>query len=75
MARWQSGRTDPETGARLATARVNKGLTQLDAAKGVGVSVFTITNWEHARTEPTASQLKTLCCLYGITPNQILGVV
>ena len=50
----------------LAAARVNKGLTQSEAAKKIGVSVTSIKNWEAGRTYPTQPQIAKLCSVYGV---------
>lgn len=48
----------------LAAARVNAGFSQMDAAKKLGVSRRTISNWENCKTYPDANQLTILCDLY-----------
>lgn len=74
MARYSSGRADPEIAARLKSARRAAGVTQPEAALAVGCSVGTLIDWEAGRTEPVLSELKTLCRLYRVTPDSIVGV-
>lgn len=74
MPRHVSGRTDVDTAGRLARSRTEAGKTQLDAARACSVSVETIQNWEGGRSEPRCSDLKTLCALYGVSPNALLGI-
>lgn len=48
----------------LAAARINAGMTQEEAAKAVGVSKWTIINWEKGRNSPKYSQMVKLCEIY-----------
>lgn len=48
----------------LKAARVNAELTQLEAAKRLGVCKSTIMNWESGKSSPTADNLKALCEVY-----------
>ena len=47
----------------LAAARVNANMTQEDVAKELKVGKQTVGNWEKGRTEPSVSQMMTLCNL------------
>lgn len=67
-----SGRACPETAGRLRRARETRGLTQTEAARAVGVSLETIQNWEAARSEPKASQVRDLARAYDTTPGKLL---
>lgn len=55
----------------LKAARVNKELTQEQAAKLMGVSVSTIKNWENKKTAPTYPQVKRICEIYGVSSDYI----
>ena len=55
----------------LAAARVNAGLTQVQAAREMNVDKSTLSNWEKRKTFPKAEQLFMLCDLYGCTVNDI----
>lgn len=55
----------------LKAARVNAGLTQIEAAKKLGVNSTTISFWETGRTSPRTSTFFALCKLYGVDPNDI----
>ena len=48
----------------LKAARVNENIKQVQAAKAVGVSVATLSNWENHKTFPRVDQLYTLCDYY-----------
>jgi len=45
----------------LAAARVNRGLTQKELAKLLGVSNKTIISWENGKTFPSAAKIKEIC--------------
>jgi len=55
----------------LKAARVNKDMSQTEAAKAIGISKGTLINWELGRTSPNASKLTALCDLYGIPLENI----
>ena len=50
----------------LKAARVNKGLTQEEAAKLIGVSADVISNWERQVSFPDVLQLKIIERVYGV---------
>ena len=50
----------------IAACRVNAKLNQREFADKMGVSLATVVNWESGKTEPTASQLRTISQLSGI---------
>lgn len=50
----------------IAACRVNAKLNQREFANKIGVSLATITNWEHGKTEPDSTQLRTISRLSGI---------
>lgn len=55
----------------LEAARRNKGLTQEDAAKALGVDVSTIRNYESGRSYPNVVILKRIENVYGVNYNDI----
>lgn len=55
----------------LKAARVNAELTQKQLAEKLGVSEFTIMNWESGRSEPKYSQFKKICDACGVQMNDI----
>lgn len=55
----------------LKAARINAGLTQMEAAKRIGVTESTLISWEKHRKEPPFGKLLALCELYGCTANDI----
>lgn len=50
----------------LKAARVNRGLTQPEAAEQLGVTKNTLSNWELGRSYPTVPQIKRIEALYGV---------
>lgn len=50
----------------LAAARVNANLTQIQAAKKIGVSKDSIIKWEAGKASPSATKFKKLCAVYGV---------
>lgn len=57
----------------LAAARVNAGLNQREMAEIMGVDKTTIFNWENAKSEPNASQLRKISEISGI-PMDLLFI-
>lgn len=60
------------TGSRLKKLREEKGLSQEEVAKIVGVSREAVTFWETGRTKPIR-KLKELSALYNVSADYILG--
>ena len=56
----------------LKAARVNRGYTQDAAAKIIGVTVDTISNWERGKSFPNVPQLKKIEEAYGVTYNELI---
>lgn len=50
----------------LKAARVNKGLTQEAAAKMLGISVFTLINYESGKSYPDVPIIKKIEKVYGV---------
>lgn len=48
----------------LKALRVNAGYTQIEAAKALGITPETLSNWERAKSFPTAPQIKEIEKLY-----------
>jgi len=56
----------------LKAARVNCGLTQEEAGKLIGVSQYTISNWEANKTFPDAMQILKIQDVYGVKYDDLL---
>ena len=48
----------------LKALRVNAGYTQIEAAKALGVTPETLSNWERTKSFPTVPQIKEIEKLY-----------
>ena len=56
----------------LKAARINKDLTQKQAAEKFGVSKDTIGNWERGKSFPSADKIKLIETEYGIPYDDII---
>lgn len=56
----------------LKTARELKKLSQEEAAKLIGVSVDTLSNYERGKTFPDVKTLKRIEEVYGVSYNQLI---
>ena len=56
----------------LKAARVNKELTQAEAANRLGVSNKTLCSWENGAYKPTADKIDAICELYGVPYDNII---
>lgn len=52
-------------------ARIERKMTQKQAAKEMNVTRETIGNWEKGLTAPTMTQLLRLCEVYGVTLGDV----
>lgn len=55
----------------LEALRVNKGLTQIEASKEIGVSLSTLQSWERGVRYPKQPYINKLCKLYGVSYDNI----
>ena len=51
----------------LKALRINLGLDQVTAAKEIGVTPETLSNWERAKSFPTVPQITKIENLYGVS--------
>ena len=56
----------------LEAARVNAGFSQKEAAKRLGVSNVTLSNWERGVSMPKANQIITICDLYRVPYDMLI---
>jgi transcriptional regulator with XRE-family HTH domain len=59
---------DQDLGARLAAARQRVGLSQAEAARELGVSKVTVSNWERGVHPPDERRMAGIAALYQTTP-------
>ncbi len=60
-------------GGRIAAYRKEKGMTQEDLAKHMGVSAQAVSKWENDLSCPDISALPKLCRLLGISTDELLS--
>ncbi len=60
---------------RLKDLRKEKGLSQAQLARAVGVSYGVVCYWETDRSEPTAPNIVKLADYFGVTADYLLGRV
>lgn len=56
----------------IKAARVNKGISQKDAAKSLGVSNKTLSSWENGETFPNQKYIEPICELYGVPYDNLI---
>lgn len=61
-----------QDGITLKAARVNKGLTQKKAAEMLGISEYTLINYEKGKSSPDVHVLKKIEKLYGVPYHKII---
>ncbi len=61
-------------GERLAEVRKDHGDTQETLGARLGVTKFTVSNWEQGKSEPGHDDLVRLCRLYSVSADYLLGI-
>lgn len=61
-----------EIGRAIAGARTLRGLNQVELGEKTGNSKNAVSNWERGESAPTAQNLRTLCKVLGVQPDQLL---
>ena len=61
-------------GKRIKELRLEKGLSQPQLAKLVGVSNGMISIWENDVNEPKASYIRTLAVILEVSADDLLGI-
>lgn len=56
----------------LKAARINKGLSRTEAAKQLGMSICSVTNYEKGNTSPTYETCKKISEVYEIALDDII---
>lgn len=65
-----------ELGQNFSRARRERGLTQEEVGRAVGLSGATISYYESGRHRPSVKTFARLCALYGLDPARVFaGVV
>ena len=58
--------------ANLRQLRKKAGLTQIELAEKVGVSIATLRRWEAGETSPTGTKITEIADLLGVLPDEIV---
>ena len=61
-------------GDRLQQLRKEKGVSQKDVAKAIGVTISAYSNYEQGLREPSNQILVNLCKYYDVTADYLLGL-
>lgn len=61
-------------GKRLKVARLNKGLTQEESAKHLGITFQALSNYERDMRDPDTKLLKSMAELYGVSADALLQI-
>lgn len=56
----------------IKAARVNAGLTQVEASNRIGVSRDVISNWERGITVPNANHIRMIETVYGVGYSDLI---
>ena len=59
---------------RIKILRTQKGISQNDVAKAVGVDVSSVSYWESGRYEPKASYIYKLAIFFNVSADYLLGL-
>lgn len=63
-----------QIGEAIAALRRARGMTQEDLRLGVGNSKNAVSNWERGVSVPTVQNLRELCRVLRVPPEQLLGL-
>ncbi len=56
----------------LKAARINNQMKQKDAARALGVSIDTLSNWENGKTFPDVPHIQRIEELYGVPYRDLI---
>ncbi len=59
---------------RLKELRNEHGLTKTQLALSVGTTYDCIYSWERGRSQPSIEMLRSLCKVFGVTSDYIIGL-
>lgn len=59
----------------FAEQRLNKGLTQIELAKELGVTAFTIHNFENGKSVPRLCNVKKICDYFNVSPKEVREMI
>lgn len=56
----------------IKSARINKGYTQIEASKLIGVSATTLGHWETGKNHPSVEKARKLSEVYEVSLNSLI---
>lgn len=56
----------------IKAARVNRGLTQIEAAKRLGINKSTLQKWESGKNFPNAKKIALMCDIYNVKIDDLI---
>lgn len=56
----------------IKSARINKGLTQAEAGRLIGVTPTTLGNWECGKSHPSIEKARKVSEVYGMSLNTLI---
>ncbi|MBR1486380.1 MAG: helix-turn-helix transcriptional regulator [Synergistaceae bacterium] len=62
-----------ELSENIRSMRKKAGLTQLDFAEKLGVSIATLRRWENGETAPTTTKVSEIANVLGTSPSEIVA--
>ena len=66
---------DPKTvGEHIKKRRMELGLTLKTAGKLMGVTDYTVINWEYERVQPATANIPAIVCFLGYRPDTAVDV-
>ncbi len=55
----------------MKAVRIDRGITQEQLAKAVGVNKKTVSSWERGRTRPQSDKIDAICATLNVTYDSI----
>lgn len=65
---------DKNFSVRLKELRIEKGITQKELGKMIGATYSAVSYWEKGINEPKISYLISLCTLFDVSADYLLGL-
>ncbi|MBQ4558166.1 MAG: helix-turn-helix transcriptional regulator [Clostridia bacterium] len=61
-------------GDKLKLLRKEKGVSQRDVAKAIGVTTSAYSNYEQGTREPSVELIKSLCLYFRVSADYLIGL-
>lgn len=63
-----------DLGRKLRELRIEKGMTQREAALAIGLTQNAFMNYENGYREPSLDVLKKICLLFDVSSDYLIGL-